>query len=86
MREMAETETFRSENSIYGFGESFKSRSPLQGEGCRECRLGTDLLIASYTLKDPELSDAILRFLIKHAAEAGHKLSEGWVLVGRRRT
>ena len=57
-----------------------------ESEGCRTCRLATDLLLASYTLEDPELTDAILKFLFEHAAEAGHKPSEGWVLVGRRRT
>jgi len=52
-------------------------------KGCQTCRRATDLLLASYELKDPELSNAILRFLVKHAATAGHKESEGWVL-GRR--
>ena len=56
-----------------------------ESEGCRICRLTTDLLLASYTLEDPELSDAILKYLVKHAAEAGHKPEEGWVLVGERR-
>ena len=57
-----------------------------ESEGCRACRLATDLLLASYTLEDPELSDAVLRYLVKHAAKAGHKPSEGWVPVGGRRT
>ena len=57
-----------------------------ESKGCRNCRIATDLLIASYTLQDPELSDAILKYLIEHAAEAGHKPEEGWVLIGRRRT
>lgn len=52
--------------------------------GCQKCRLATDLLLASYTLADPELSDAILRYLFKHAREANHKLEEGWVLVASK--
>lgn len=56
-----------------------------ENKGCRECRLATDILLASYTLKDPELTDAILKFLFEHAAEAGHKPSEGWQLIGRWR-
>lgn len=50
-------------------------------KGCKVCRLATDLLLASYTLKDPELSDAVLKYLVKHAREARHKPSEGWVLI-----
>ena len=50
-------------------------------KGCRTCRLATDLLVASYTLKDAELSDAVLKFIVKHAAEANHKLEDGWTLV-----
>ena len=57
-----------------------------EAKGCRDCRIATDLLIASYMLKDPELTDAVLKYLFKHAAEAGHKPEEGWVLVGGRRT
>ena len=53
---------------------------------CRTCRLATDLLLASYTLEDPELTDAVLKYLFKHAAEAGYKPEEGWVLVGGRGT
>ena len=56
-----------------------------EAKGCRTCRLVTDLLLASYTLEDQDLQDAILEYLYKHAAEAGHKPEEGWVLVGERR-
>ena len=54
-------------------------------KGYRDCSIATDLLIASYMLNDPKLSDAVLEYLIKHAAEAGHKPEEGWVLIGGRR-
>jgi len=54
-------------------------------EGCRICRVVTDVLLASYELKDTRIQNAVLRFLVKHAAEAGHKPSEGWVLVGGRK-
>ena len=57
-----------------------------EAKGCRDCRIATDLLIASCVLKDPELTDAILEYLIKHAEKAGHKPEEGWVLIGGRRT
>ena len=52
-----------------------------EAKGCRDCRIATDLLIASYKLKDPELTNAVLKYLFKHAAEADHKPEDGWTLV-----
>lgn len=54
-----------------------------KNEGCKICRLGTDLLIASYEV-DPELSNDIVRLLHKHASRAGHKTNEGWVTLDEK--
>jgi len=53
----------------------------MSSKGCEKCRRLTDLLLASYDLKMPKLSDAILDSLIEHAKEANHNPNEGWALV-----